>query len=83
MTTSSGLASLSARIACWTTPSSAKLSSPSGSFALGIPNRSTALMPSAPSSRASPASASTESWSIPGIDGIGARTPSPGTTKSG
>ena len=64
-------------------PSSSKFSSPIGSFDAGMPKSSTAGMPAAAALFASSTDWSTESWQIPGMDGIGSRTFSPWTTNIG
>ena len=64
-------------------PSSSKFSLPIGSFEAGMPKSSTAGTPAAAAFPASSTARSTESWQIPGIDGIGSRTSSPWTMNSG
>ena len=53
------------------------------SFVSGMPNRMTPPMPNACALSHSLTSSSTESWKFPGMELIGLRTPSPGTTKRG
>src|SRR6185437_10603763 len=78
-----GAAFFSARTACCTMPSWAQAPEPSGSFAAGMPNRSTAGTPAASMRWASSARRSTERWNWPGSDAISLRTPAPGTTNNG
>ena len=83
MTSRSGWASLIARVASWTTPSSSQAPEPSSSLAAGMPNSST---PGSPSAAASPASATAweiDSRSTPGIACTGARPSRPSSTNSG
>ena len=79
----SGSASFSVRTASCTMPSDAYASLPRSSFEAGSPNSSTAGTPSSRSSRASPASWSSDRWYCPGIDAISSRTPLPCVTNSG
>ncbi len=83
MTSRSGWASLIARVASWTIPSSSQAPEPSSSLAAGSPNRSTAGMPSAAASPASSTAWAIERWSIPGISAIGSRRSMPWATNIG
>ena len=83
ITTRSGWASLSARTAICTMPSSSYAPEPASSLSAGIPKRSTAPIPEAWISVASATSSEIEKRSIPGIDSTGSRTSEPETTKSG
>ena len=83
MTTVAGLAVLIVSTARQTGPRRSAEEVPTASLWSGMPNRMTERTPRAASSAASFAARSGETRSIPGIDGIGWRIPSPGTTNIG
>ena len=74
ITSSSGSASLIARVAICTMPSSSHAPEPSPSLWSGMPNSRTAGMPACSSSPASSTSAEIDSRSTPGIASIGCAT---------
>ncbi len=83
MTSSSGWASLIARVASCTTPSSSHAPEPSSSLWSGSPNSSTAGTPSAASSPASSTAAPIDRRCTPGIEPIGSRASRPSVMNSG
>ena len=83
MTTRSGWASLIARVASWTTPSSSQAPEPCSSFSAGRPNSSTAGIPSECASPASSTAWAIESRSMPGMASIGVRLSVPSWTNIG
>ena len=83
ITRRSGACHLIARTASCTTPCGSQAPLAWASFVSGIPNRSTAGMPSDCNSSSSRGSWSTESWNWSGIERISRRTPLPWVTNSG
>ena len=83
ITTSSGRASLMARTASWTTPSSSNAPEACSSLCDGMPNSSTAGTPSSCASAASSTAWEIDSRSMPGIASIGVRLSVPSSTNIG
>jgi hypothetical protein len=83
MTTSSGSASLIARVASCTTPSSSYAPEACSSLCAGMPNSSTAGTPRSCTAAASSTACEIDSRSIPGIASIGFRTSVPSSTNIG
>src|SRR5438874_451874 len=83
MTTSSGCASLIARTASCTTPSSSYAPDPCSSFSAGMPKSRTDGMPSACATPASSTACEIERRSTPGIASIGVRLSVPSSTNRG
>ena len=83
ITVSSGSASLSARIAICTMPSSSKAPEPISSLSAGMPKSSTESTPAARTAPASSTSSLIDSRCTPGIESMSSRTSVPALTNNG